>query len=467
MSYEAPTYDELLKTLNSLKANLDAYLGRYVPPDPATIFQIGESLLKEKYLEKKKLKTPTMVGSVVNQVTTFWGFWPGKSEANLETTLNQTRLDQIEMIRLITEMISKEASKDKSLILAGSMIILGALLHRYLRVQGSYNYAALKLAGSKEEDSCLYLAIEELLKIIKSGSEQKNELDAQTALTCLLAYRDYLTPEIAWTKFAYISKNKDFFNQLNSLIEVYIKEAKPIQKQLQYLPFIFSINDNLQYLGEVELPSVFEQISSFLKQTFKKRFSEKENLAKTTLDLNSADIKHCLHELAIEPANVKLSVENILTSFKDQGAMITETGEVEFIKQTTVGEIVEKTSLSSYLQMLWQQFQYACLLGAYTMVLKQTSQEKMGKIDVKPEMKALHDVIKKALKIDDKNKLDLRTSTYTLGCLEQLINLPDLKINAEAWNGIELMKTNLLQLLRPTEEKSISASSSLVNKAFS
>ncbi|KTD39359.1 hypothetical protein Lnau_0126 [Legionella nautarum] len=239
--YKTPYYKEIQEETNELRVNFTNHAGLYNFPGTQEILMKIEQI-ETVYTEKAKEQ--------------------GKEAASL-------RLDQISFIKAITNDLKKDLkSENEEVRLEAERVLLGVVIHRYLRLIDSYKPKLEASLGSaltfftskvayKDVSSCeLYNTLHELFGFAN--------LDPYTILFCSKALQNYLKLDKCKDRYAYINKDPYFFGKLNDII----KDAKvntsfakvPIKKQLAYISYIESMGVSLS-VTDKKVARLIEQLS--------------------------------------------------------------------------------------------------------------------------------------------------------------------------------------------------------------
>lgn len=213
----------------------------------------------------------------------------------------------------------------------GTMILIGALLHRYFRMgykynlwsskyklkshdtynlKDAYNFAAFGLFGSSKTCT-LFQAIREVLQLNSNTKPEHYEredfkiLDVMTIVSCLTMFKEYMLTKddvgkTRYSKYEHFNTDPDFISILNEIIELHIgfdkKNKPPIIPQFKAIQFTQSLANSLktEYLElekalkdwEKALKKDYPDFSKLVFETIKKHLADKvksEPIRKTIL----------------------------------------------------------------------------------------------------------------------------------------------------------------------------------------
>lgn len=425
--YSAPAYKTLTTATKTLHILLNDYLGRFISPSYETLREIGrgrDSQLKQKYLELKE-----------KQSTWRAFFW--------SNAVNEKRLDQIAQSNLLIQMLPEQETDLEHN--SNTLTLLGFYLHRYWRIGSNYTDSFLtpvyKSIGTTEDNSALRLAIESLLKIKTETNQLKGSaLDPLTVVTACEAYRDYLQLPANKNKFEYIKNDPDFFKKLQEVIDQARSQVGNMEKQLNYVLFIQSVDANLSSLDNAmnkAIDCLFNSVSEN---------KQKESLSKE-------GILMILEQISGLPENIKSIIEQLLPPrFR-----ILDNNEIEIPDRG--GRAKNNGSLNVYLRNWFENFKKFTLLGAYSMILHDCDKEDM------PHLCA---ALEKSMAITAENQMDNVSRRFALSYL--LLFTDDLStegLRYSNWSeSAALMRRELALQIREVGEK-IEADKALEEEANS
>ena len=146
----------------------------------------------------------------------------------------------------------------------GTMILMGALLHRYFRLIISYEeqpYSLFFTNPLKNVFSCtLFKSIREALQLDSKVNydtykkSDRNRLDSMTIVSCLEMFRDYMfskddNEKPRWKKYTHFRNEPNFEGNLNELIAKQIemdkKNKSPVLNQFKAIQFLQSLAKQL------------------------------------------------------------------------------------------------------------------------------------------------------------------------------------------------------------------------------
>lgn len=228
------------------------------------------------------------------------------------------------------------------------MFLLGALIHRYLRIKMEYlrpDSQVLSLFGSKIENCDLYIQI---LKVLKISDE--NPLDDLTIQTCCQAFYDNMNDGNRYLEYVHFKSDPYFLQNIQTLIDKYKPRAAPILSQLKAIAFIQSVSVELRRINDLVKDAVQELFQVHLKG---------EDFNELTLD----NILLKLSESGIHPFT-KIRIEQLLLT--------------KFVS-TSIGNRDMDGLMDAMDQCLQAKSQYA-LFGAYMVIFQRShSQDNLTK----------------------------------------------------------------------------------------
>lgn len=392
--------DALLDSTTNLQQTFNAFAKLYFPPDYKTLR--GEvQVLEANYLEQVKSKS--------------------KSGWRLTTPVaDQTRLDQIACIKLLVERLPEKPDNEATLKQA-HMILLGALLYRYLRIESSYT-SGYGIFGSADNSALKVV----LFKLLNLG--ENNIPDQQTIATCCGEYRNYLKQNDNVERYSYIKKDHDFFVNLDSIIDTATIKAKSVNDKIKYILFIQSV------------PALLNRNEDIINQNICKRLDEwivGELKQKTVLTF--IDVKLCLDNMT----GTELSIRNYFEAY-----FLAE--DLEITAETRESF---KTEIMDNMK-LW--YQYA-ILGAYFMCIEECKPSSKSELS-----SLLYQTFESAIGSKAETYLDNKTRDNALTALKKFVELStEPLLNLEVWGGMDLfigaLKTQLHAVHNPPEEIAINA----------
>jgi hypothetical protein len=226
MPYIPPLYSALRETTAVLVRIFDRTSGRYFPP-PYEVLVREISVMEAKY-RRRVAEKPNTVTSVVF----------GKP------VVNSQYLALIDGIRYLAEFLPR-AEPDSAEYIEQHSILLGSLLHFYLKIDDTYDKditgKIFTKLGYTKDVTGMYPIIKELLAIT-----EVNRLDSLNVLTRCRAYLEYLRKiqiENPSDLIRYVPSGvEEFFQQLEARVKEAEDFSRPMLDQIKYLTVIQSFD---------------------------------------------------------------------------------------------------------------------------------------------------------------------------------------------------------------------------------
>lgn len=189
------------------------------------------------------------------------------------TTKRDTAKDVFELLVNELRPVLKENDEEKEK--DAVTLLLGALLHRYFRI---INECKARYANvfwqQKPEDSGLFMAIREALRLPKKKNDKYLEadlevLDTTTIVTSLEFFRDYMLKDKdgkpQYMQYPHFAKDSNFLYYLNEIIKQQTPESELIIDQFKAINFICSLVKQLEK-QRLEMEEGFDSLASDLKK---------------------------------------------------------------------------------------------------------------------------------------------------------------------------------------------------------
>lgn len=154
----------------------------------------------------------------------------------------------VQMFTALTTELRPYASKPDEQNEKASLLLLGALLHRYFRIQKEYNLYTYFMV-SKPTDSKLFCALRAALlpgvETYNQGADLKL-LDGVTVTTALEVFKSFMTKEKSvgnpnYKNYQHIKDDVNFVSHLDDIINEHKERAKELSPQFVGIRFIESL----------------------------------------------------------------------------------------------------------------------------------------------------------------------------------------------------------------------------------
>lgn len=388
MGYTLPEYQSLCGLSAELLADFNTLSGRYITPNLNLLFDNTHKEM-EAYVKT--------AGDRVSQ-----------AKALLQLVL-ELKSDE--------NYIEAEGKKDKTdkdrIIIANThQIMLGALIHRYLRITDEYRpvkkttsmfggfgeFVTKAVYNPVPTNSDIYNAIGGILNITV-----KNKLDPMTIKTSCECFKNYMLQSNRYLTYMHYKDDPHFEIYLQGFIDKAAKGAESIIPQIRQIQFLMSLTKNIQ--------GIHNQVSILL-QVLEKRMTDKD-----MLPLNISIIQNRLKDV--------LMPEDIKARF------------CLLLDRQDVFDNIHKWSVADFMTEMRQALdinsQYA-LFGGYYVIFSQITKQQPF----------LHRTMSRALKCDKPgNAIDSASAAMGLKCLKNWfmkINIDNASVDWSLLDGKDIGK---------------------------
>lgn len=382
MGYQLPFYESLCDQIAKLLNDFNTLSRRYITPDLDLLFNNTQ----------KEMEAYIKIGG--DRVT--------QAKALLQLLL-ELKQDE-HFVRAARNPHPSE--NDLKLIAATHQVMLGALIHRSLRIRDEYkpvkktttmfgamgDYLAKKVYNPEPTNSDIYNAITGILNIT-----QKNQLDSMTVKTSCELFKAYMLQGKRYLSYVHYKDDPNFESHLQGFVDKATKEAECVIPQIRQIQFLMSFAKNIQEI---------HRDLALLLENLEKRLTEKD------LPLNLGIIQKHLDNINAE----KEAKERfwLLMNREYVSDNIHQWPIIEFMK-----EMRECLQINS---------QYA-LFGGCFLILDQASEAKQVH---------LYDVLCRALKCDRReNQIDAETASYGLKSLKHWFMNINIKAATVDWSLLD------------------------------
>ena len=371
MGYLLPSYEDLGDSTSGLLKKYNTMSARYITPNLEILF--NNTLLKmEEYIKS--------AGDRITQAK----------------ALKQLVLELKSDEHYIKAGDKKDKTdKDKIIIANTQQVMLGALIHRYLRIIDEYkapqktvslfgglgDFVSKKVYNPVPTNSDIFNAIEGILNITA-----KNKLDPMTIKTSCESFFAYMQQENKYIDYVHYKDDANFFTYLQGFIDKATLAASATITEIKTIQFLMSLAKNIQ--------NIHQDLNGLLMR-LEKQLTEKD------LPLNTGVIYGQLKNFAVSA--------EVGTRFS---LLIDRPYVAEKIDKWTIGEFMQEM-----LESLDINSRYA-LFGGYMVIFQQIKDNSVLK-------KTLASALK-CVKTD--NELDNDSILQSLKFLKQWF----MKVNIES-----------------------------------
>lgn len=389
----------------------------YIPPEYIDLFQETQQLEGTFSAIAKRYK-PSSLPELLDLI----------NEKMLKKPVSD-RLSQVEVFRkMYIELSPLSGQSNEDNKESARRILLGALLHRYFRLEAEYKRLDSKISYFLFSSSIKACRLHSVIKDIL-GLTKENSLDPLTVVTCCQAFHEHMIFEDNYKKHGHFKHDANFFPYLSNIIEEHSKGAAQLSKQVEGIDFLKSV--------AVSVDQMRQKIVSALQLLFKRLESNDSLYDEFNLDR----VKNISLE-AIKDEEVRQRVSQLISAACNYIAEHPESEDYESFK------MVAEACLNA-------RSQYA-LFGAFVVILARPI-----------KMEQLEASLKLALKHGSENNIntDYETRLQGIRILRSWLLTSEgihMQLNCKTWGSYEVFKdqviaqeANLMKTMEQEEEKSI------------
>lgn len=270
MGYILPSFEFLCDAASRLFNEFNIESHRYIPPKLEFLFNNTQKEM-EAYVKKNGDRI-TQAKALLQLVLEL------KSDENYAIALAKNEKQYSESDRAIIDKTHK--------------IMLGALIHRYLRIIDEYkpikktaglfggvgDYLTKKVYNPTPTNSDIFKSLASILNITA-----QNQLDPMTIQSACESFASFMQYKDRYTNYVHYQNDVNFISHLEAMIHKAAKAAEPELAQINKIKFLISLTKNIQEktqdieillaslekkLTEKDLPLNFEVILKHAKPLF-------------------------------------------------------------------------------------------------------------------------------------------------------------------------------------------------------
>ena len=340
MPFTPPDLKTLKVNTNNLDVHFSTLLGRYQITEPNV----------------SKVNTLELLIARINKLTT-------ESESDRSSQLSV-------FTQLVNELRTTSHEGSDIQRARATQILLGALVHRYFRLINSYKTRSEKttfffwgpMLSPDQVITCrLFKSIREVLqlndKIDNYKEKDLKKLDKVTVVTALESFQEYMLSNEQYNEYSHFRSNdngKNFFQQLQDIIQEHKIQAKSILHLFSAITFLQSLQKKLCEEHEHVIIGL-DNWYSFLKAD-NKQFGP----------LSAATLSEHLQQYVSDPKLNARFIQLLATPFI--GDILYNSEDEELKQSTSIEQFIDRMKECN---SFWASY---TMLGGYSLILELTEQ---------------------------------------------------------------------------------------------
>ena len=240
-------YQELYQDTLDLKRRLGRVIGRYQIIDDTAVIssETSPSSSSSSALPivpaKKRSKLEILIARVEEHIL--------RSSSERATEIEVFNL----LLNKLRPLLAKEDNEIKE---QATMILLGAILHRYFRLETAYTRSNSFFEICDISNCELFKAITRTLRLpeeytAESSMPNLGFIDPVTIFDALLVFKEHMLgvegkSECRYLSYPHLKKDKNFKKHLEEMIAEHKKKALPLLTQFNAIKFLVSLVENME-----------------------------------------------------------------------------------------------------------------------------------------------------------------------------------------------------------------------------